>query len=141
MTYLLDTNVVSNGVKPQPNEALARWVADQFDNELFLSAICLGEIKRGILELPSGRKRMALERWYSSSKGPRGMFGPRIIAFDERVAEAWADLIADGRRKGRPRSPIDMMIAATAIVHGLTVATMNERDFEGVVSYLNPLRA
>jgi predicted nucleic acid-binding protein len=140
MSYLLDTNVVSNGIKPQPDESLARWISDQFDNELFLSAISVGEIKRGILELPSGRKRTALEQWYSGSKGPRRMFGSRIVAFDERAAEAWAELIADGRRKGRPRSPIDMMIAATAVANGLTVVTLNERDFEGIVAHMNPLR-
>ena len=56
------------------------------------------------------------------------------------LAEAWAELIADGRRKGRPRNPIDMMIAATAIANSLTVVTLNERDFEGVVAHLNPLR-
>ncbi len=140
MSYLLDTNVVSNGIRPQPNESLARWVSDQVDNELFLSAISVAEIKRGILELPSGRKRTALEQWYSGTNGPRRMFGSRIVAFEERAAEAWAELIADGRRKGRPRNPIDMMIAATAIANSLTVVTLNERDFEGVVAHLNPLR-
>jgi predicted nucleic acid-binding protein len=140
VSYLLDTNIVSDGVKPRPDDALARWVLDRVDSELFLSAISVGEIKRGILELPAGRKRHALEEWYGGPKGPRGMFGDRILAFDARAAEAWADLIAEGRRKGRPRSPIDMMIAATAIANGLTVATMNERDFEGVVAHLNPLR-
>lgn len=141
MKYLLDTNIVSDAIKPKPNEALARWVIDRTDSELFLSAISVGEIKRGVLELPTGRKRLALEQWYAGPDGPRGMFGARILAFDERAAEAWADLIVEGRKKGRPRSPIDMMIAATAMVNDLTVVTLNERDFEGAIPVINPLTA
>lgn len=140
MSYLLDTNIVSDGIKPKPHQALADWMVDQTSSDLFLSAVSVGEIKRGVLGLPAGRKRQALEQWYSGPNGPRSMFGTRILAFDERAAEAWAELIAEGRRKGRPRSPIDMMIAATAIVHGLTVVSLNQRDFEGVVAHLNPLR-
>ena len=141
MSYLLDTNIVSDAIKPRPNDALARWVMDQIDSELFLSAVSIGEIKRGVLEMPTGRKRAMLEQWYAGPHGPRGMFGARVLNFDARVAEAWADLIAEGRRAGRPRSPIDMMIAGTAIVHGLTVVSLNERDFEGIVAHLNPVKA
>lgn len=139
-SYLLDTNVVSELIKPRPQEAVLRWLGDQHDAHLFFPAVSVGEIKRGLLELPAGRKRQALEQWYAGPSGPRSMFGARILAFDERAAEAWAELVAEGRRKGRPRNPIDMMIAATAIVHGLTVVSLNQRDFEGVVAHLNPLR-
>lgn len=138
MSFLLDTNIVSDAIKPRPNDALARWIMDQIDHELFLSAVSVGEIRRGVLELPAGRKRTSLEQWYAGPRGPLGMFGARILAFDARTAECWADLTAEGRRTGRPRSPIDMMIAATAIVNGLTVVTLNERDFNGVVAHLNP---
>lgn len=138
--YLLDTNIISDMIKPKPQEAVLRWLEGQQAAGLFLAAVSLGETRRGVTELPPGRKREALEQWYAGPEGPRQWFNERIIAFDWRAAEAWADLSADGRRKGRPRSPIDMMIAATALVHGLTVVSMNQRDFEGVVAHLNPLR-
>ncbi|MCE9520995.1 MAG: type II toxin-antitoxin system VapC family toxin [Alphaproteobacteria bacterium] len=137
--YLLDTNTVSELIRPRPQEALLRWLEERQDTELFFSAVSVGEVRRGIVDLPAGRKRQTLDEWYSSPKGPRAWFGDRILAFDERAAEVWADLIAEGRRKGRPRSPIDMMIAATAIVNGLTVVTLNDRDFDGIVAHLNPV--
>jgi toxin FitB len=138
--YLLDTNIVSDLIKPRPHEPLLRWLEDQIDAKLFFSAVSVGEVRRGIVDLPAGRKRQALEEWYAGSNGPRAWFGERIIAFDERAAEAWADLVTEGRRRGRPRDPIDMMIAATAIANRLTVVSVNERDFEGVVAHMNPLR-
>jgi toxin FitB len=138
--FLLDTNIVSDLIKLRPQESLLRWMGAQADSELTFSAVSVGEVRRGIVDLPAGRKRQLLEEWYTGPKGPRAWFGSRIIAFDERAAEAWADLLTEGRRKGRPRDAIDMMIAATAIANGLTVVTLNERDFEGVVAHLNPLR-
>lgn len=138
MTYLLDTNIISDGTKPTPHRALEDWMIQRRDAELFLSAISVGEIKRGILEMPAGRKRQALEHWYKRPGGPLS-FAERILAFDKRVAEVWGELIAEGNRAGRPRSPFDMMIAATALVRGLTVVSLNERHFNGVVAHLNPL--
>jgi hypothetical protein len=140
VSYLLDTDVVSDGFKQKPHAAVAEWMLQRRSSELFLSAVSVGEIKRGILEMSAGRKRQALEQWYAGPGGPRGFSG-RILVYDERTAEAWAEIIADGRRMGRPRSPIDMMIAATALVHGLTLVSLNERHFAGVVDYLNPLKA
>lgn len=140
MNYLLDTNVISDAIKPRPQEASVQWLGSRSERQLFLSATTVGEIKRGILELPSGRKRQALEQWYAGPDGPRAKFGARILAFDYSTAEVWASLIADGRRKGRPRNAIDMMIAATALTHDCSLVTFNERDFEGVVDVVNPLK-
>jgi hypothetical protein len=140
VTYLLDTNIVSEGIKPAPLPTVEAWFAAQSDDSLFVSAVSIGEIKRGILELPAGRRRQALDQWYAGPDGPRRVFDGRILPFDARVAEAWGEVIAEGRRKGHPRSPIDMMIAATALVHDLTVVSLNDRDFAGVVTCLNPFR-
>jgi predicted nucleic acid-binding protein len=141
VSYLLDTNIVSEGIKPAPQPAVEAWFTAQNDGDLFMSAVSLGEIKRGILELPAGRRRQTLDQWYAGPDGPRLAFAGRILPFDDRVAEVWGEIIAEGRKKGQPRSPIDMMIAATARVHRLTVVSLNDRDFNGVVACFNPLRA
>jgi predicted nucleic acid-binding protein len=139
VTYLLDSNVLSDGIKPKPHRVLDEWMLARRRSELFVSVVSVGEIRRGILELPAGRKRQLLEQWYEGPAGP-GSYGKQAIAFDQRAAEAWAELIAAGKRAGRPRSAIDMMIAATALVHNLVVVSLNEGHFEGIVPYRNPLR-
>src|SRR5262249_28958766 len=94
------------------------------------------EVWRGVLELPYGRRRDALQPWFAGPEGPQVLFRSRIFSFDEGVALEWARLIAEGRMLGRPRSPLDMIIAATALAHDCTA---NERHFDGVVEFLNPL--
>lgn len=138
--FLLDTNVVSESFKPQPSSILARWMADQADESLLVAAISIGEIWRGVLKAPAGRKRRELEAWFSGSDGPPAVFAGRVLAFDERAALQWAELVDAGEREGRPRSATDMLVAATAAVHECVVATANERHFRGVVPMINPFR-
>jgi predicted nucleic acid-binding protein len=137
--YLLDTNIVSDVTKPSPSQRLVAWLAVQGDEQLFISTLTLAEIGRGILALPAGRKRKALEAWFRGAEGPQAVFVGRILSFDPRAALEWAQLMAEGDRKGRPRSAIDMMIAAIAKANGCVVVTGNARDFEGV-EVLNPLK-
>jgi toxin FitB len=137
---LLDTNIISNVTKPAPSESLVAWMAEQADEDLFISSFTVAEIRRGILEKPAGKKRSELERWFSSSEGPQALFAGRVLAFDEKAALIWARLMADGTAKGRPRSPIDMIIAAVAEANDCVVVTENERDFAGI-KIVNPLRA
>jgi predicted nucleic acid-binding protein len=94
----------------------------------------------GILNLPSGRRRVALEAWFAGPEGPRVLFRDRILTFDERAALEWGRIMAAGDAAGRPRSPIDAIIAATAVANGCVVVTANERHFQGVVAFLNPIR-
>jgi predicted nucleic acid-binding protein len=115
-------------------------MAEQADEDLFISSFTVAEIRRGILEKPAGKKRSELERWFSSSEGPQALFAGRVLAFDEKAALIWARLMADGTAKGRPRSPIDMIIAAVAEANDCVVVTENERDFAGI-KIVNPLRA
>jgi toxin FitB len=138
--YLLDTNIVSEISKPQPSPAIADWVRNQTAADLFISTFTIAEIWRGILELPVGRRRAALEAWFAGPEGPRAMFQDRIEAFDQRAAFEWGRMMAEGRAIGRSRSPIDMIIAATAAANDCIVVTVNERHFESVVEFLNPLR-
>ncbi len=138
--YLLDTNIISNIVKPVPSAALVAWMAAQADEDLFISSLTIAEIRRGVLERPAGRKRRELESWFSGPTGPQALFAGRVLPFDENAALIWARLMAGGTATGRPRSALDMMIAAIAEVNDCVVATDNERDFAGM-TIVNPMRA
>jgi predicted nucleic acid-binding protein len=137
--YLLDTNIISNVVKPQPSVALLAWMADQPDEDLFVASLTVAEIRRGILEKPRGRKRDALDAWFSGPAGPLSLFAGRILPFDANAGLIWAQLMAQGRAAGRPRNALDMIIAAVAAANDCIVATDNERDFTGLDT-VNPMR-
>lgn len=137
--YLVDTNLVSELVLPRPPEALLAWFGRQPDEALFIATLTLAEIRRGILEKAPGRRRRDLDAWFAGPEGPRRLFAGRILAFDETAALEWARLMAKGTAVGRPRSALDMVVAATAAAHGLVVATANERHFRDVgVAWINP---
>lgn len=137
--YLLDTNIISNVVKPRPSDALLSWMSMQRDEDLFIASLTVGEIRRGILEKPRGRKREALDTWFSGPEGPQALFAGRILAFDDRASLIWARLMADGKTAGRPRSALDMIIAAIAGANACVVVTENEKDFAGL-QFVNPVR-
>jgi len=137
--YLLDTNIISNVTRPVPSAALLEWMAQQADDDLFISALTVGEIRRGVLEKPKGKKRALLEAWFGGPEGPQALFAGRVLPFDERASLIWARLMAEGTAKGRPRSALDMIIAAIAEVNDCVIVTDNERDFTGL-KIVNPLR-
>ncbi len=110
------------------------------DSELFISALSLAEIRRGILQKPGGAKRRSLEQWYGGPEGPPSLFEGRILPFDARAADRWAEFMAGGFALGRPRSALDMIIAATAEANGCQLVTDNERHFAGLIDFINPLR-
>ena len=133
MTFLVDANVVSELTKPMPSLTVVKWLRTH-ESELALNAIVLGEISLGILALPVGKKRRALERW----------FGERVesmicLAWDADAALEWARLMTRLRFKGTSMPLGDSMIAASALRHDLTVATRNTRDFANAgVRVINP---
>lgn len=137
--YLLDTNIISNAVRPVPSPDLVTWLGMQPDGSLFISALTLGEIWRGILALPGGKRRRALESWFAGPDGPPSLFAGRVLAYDEPAALAWARLMAEGAASGRPRSVLDMIVAAVALVNGCVIVTDSERDFAGLGA-INPMR-
>lgn len=137
--YLLDTNIVSNLVKTARSASLLEWMSAQADEDLFVASMTVAEIWRGVLRLPTGRRRKDLETWFAGADGPRALFAGRILAFDEAAALIWARLMTEGDAAGRPRSPADMVIAAVAEANDCVVVTDNERDFDGL-RFLNPMR-
>ncbi len=139
MRYLLDTDTISNGTKPAPSGPLMAWMAEQRDEDLAIASLTLAEIRRGILEKPAGKRRDQLEAWFGGPEGPQALFAGRILPFDAAASLIWARLMADGNKKGRPRSALDTIIAAVAVANGCVVVTGNETDFPGTET-INPLR-
>jgi predicted nucleic acid-binding protein len=140
MRYLLDTNIISDIVKLTPSQSLLAWLSEQYDQDLYIASLTIAEIRRGILEKPAGKRRDQLETWFSGPEGPQALFAGRILPFDENAALIWARLMAEGKLQGRPRSALDTIIGAVALVHDCTVVTNNEKDFTGV-RVINPIRA
>ena len=137
--YLLDTNIISDVTKPTPSAALLAWMAEQADSDLFISALTVGEIRHGVAGKAQRKKRAVLEAWFTGPDGPQALFAGRVLPFDEKAGLIWARLMADGTAKGRPRSSLDMIIAAVAEANGCLVVTDNEKDFTGL-NFVNPLR-
>ena len=128
MTYLLDTNVVSQTSKLQPNVSVMNWWKKQDELSLMLSTIVFQEARFGIEMLPAGRKRDRLEEWLEVRL--RGEFAGRILPVTVEIAELSGRLIADEKKASHTAGVADTLIAATALVHGLQVATLNRNHFE-----------
>ena len=127
MSSLLDTNVLSEWVKPQPDPNVVAWLAQVDENEVYLSVVSFAEIKRGIELLVPGRRRIQLSAWLADQLPER--FEGRILDIDRRVAEAWGTMMVRAQRAGSALSAMDAFFAATADVHGLTLVTRNVSDF------------
>ena len=137
MNFLLDTNVVSETTRPQPSAVMLDWIAAQAGESLFISAITVGELRRGALILAEGKKRNALLRWIET--GIKADFAGRILPVDTAVMERWAELQIATQKVGRRLPLMDSLLAATALVHGFTLATRNIADFEAAsVPLLDP---
>lgn len=137
--YLLDTNIIGNITKPEPSESLINWMSEQADEDFFIPSLVVAEVWFGVLESPPGKRRTELERWFAGPEGPQALFSGRVLPFDEKAGLVWARLMSDGARAGRPRSALDMILAAVADVNGCVVVTDNERDFAGL-NFINPMR-
>jgi hypothetical protein len=133
MTYLVDANVLSEATRPQPNAKAVEWLTRN-ERLCVVDAIVLAEIQLGILSLPHGRKRTKLEDWYRSV-----VKTVECLPWDRSVSLRWATLVSGLRRRGVGLPVMDSMIAATALTHGLVVATRNVSDFRRTgVSVVNP---
>src|SRR5258708_14061683 len=114
MRYLLDTNIIRNFTKPAPSPRLIAWMAEQSDDDLFISSLTVAEVRRGVLKKPAGKRRDQLDAWFAGPQGPQVLFAGPILPFDERAGLVWARLMADGKAKGRPRSGLAAIIPAPA---------------------------
>ena len=123
MKYLVDANVLSEATKPRPHPRVMRWLRTQ-EQDLAVDPVILGELRFGILILPKGKKRAALEAWFQT--GARRL---HCLAWDAATGLKWAELLARLRKTGKAMPVKDSLIAATAAVHGLAVATRNRSDF------------
>ena len=127
--YLLDTNVISESLKREPDSRVLGWLNKQSPLDLYLSVLTLGELTMGFALAPAGRRRDELQDWVTRDV-PRHFVG-RLLPVDEEVAREWGRMSAEGRTTGRELPAIDGLLLATARVHDLTLATRNERDIAG----------
>ena len=128
MSWLLDTCVVSELVRPRPKASVVRWVLERDEDELFLSVITIGVLEKGIARLPDSPKRVALRQWVRRELTDR--FRDRLLAVDAGVAARWGALAGASEARGQPLPVIDSLIAATSLHHDFTVVTRHTDDLE-----------
>ena len=126
MKYLLDTCAISELTKPQANSGVIEWLENTNSEDLYLSVINIGEIKKGINKLPASKKKQDLLFWLETLLED---YQNRILTVDLSVMENWSLIVANAEKKGQPIASLDSIIAATAYTHHLTLVTRNERDF------------
>lgn len=137
MSFLLDTNVVSEWTKPHPNPGVIEWLEQITEDDVFLSVVTFAELRHGIERLAAGVRRRRLDAWIQSELPTR--FEGRIVLIDGAIADEWGRVVARRDALGRPIQAMDALIAATARVHNLTLVTRNVSDFSGSIkSVLNP---
>ena len=122
--FLLDTNVISELVRPRPEPRVVKWIDSTVESLLYLSVLTLGEIRTGITSLVDGRRRVSLESWLDHDLTAR--FSDRILPIDSAVADRWGRISANAKAKGSPMPVIDGLLAATAMQFDLTVVSRDE---------------
>jgi toxin FitB len=124
LTYLIDTNVLSELRRREPNPNVVRWITERPATSLHVSVLTLGELRRGLEALPEGERKLRLLDWLEVQLPT--YFAGRILPVDSNVAGRWGRLMA---QSSRPLPAIDSLLAATALTHDLTLVTRNVRDF------------
>ena len=140
MKYLLDTCVISEFVSRRPNPQVIAWLDQIPESRLFLSVVTLGEIRKGVVRLPASERQDKLAEWLAEELPCR--FDSRILPVDAEVMQVWGDLVGSCEAKGHPMPDLDVVIAATAACHHMTLVTRNEADFRHAgISILNPWKS
>ena len=136
MSFLLDTNVISEPEQKRPDKNVLRWIADNEQTRFFLSVVTVGELKKGVERLPSGQKKARLHNWVEEL---RAKLANRILPLTEKTLLIWAKVNADYENRGLARSAFDSLLEATALEHDLILVTRNVRKFKGsAITILNP---
>jgi toxin FitB len=128
VSFLLDTNVISEWVKPLPDRGVVEWLAAVDEDRIYISVITISELRFGIEKLPPGARRKRIEDWFTSDLPMR--FDSRIIPINVTIADSCGKIRNQGREAGRPIAPMDAFIAATAQIADLTLVTRDVSDFE-----------
>ena len=137
MNFLLDTNVVSEWVKPRPNPGVVLWLSNVDEDRVFLSVITLAELRYGIERMSSGERRRRLTGWLEEELPLR--FEKRVLNVDPTVADTCGKLAAVAETHGRRMEAMDALIAATAVTHGLSLVTRDSSHFQlAVKTIVNP---
>ena len=136
MSFLLDTNAVSEWVKPRPNPGLITWMEAADEDRIFISVVSLAELRYGVERMATGRRRSRLEQWLRYELPLR--FESRILPVDAQVAEAWGKTVSRSEAAGRPIGAMDAFLAATAETHHLALVTRNVSDFPLLKAVVNP---
>lgn len=135
--YLLDTNVLSEARRPNPDVGVVAWLGATPERTLYVSVLVIGEIAKGVAKLPEGAQRARLAGWLEAELTPR--FRGRLLGLDEETARLWGQLAGEAEARGTPLPVIDSLLAATALRYHLTLVTRNVRDFDRYpIDLLNP---
>lgn len=136
MKFLLDTNVISEPKQKQPNKKVLEWLDAQDESKFYLSVLTIGEIRKGITRLDSGKKKAELEEWVEKL---RNRFARRLLPLSEKTFLVWGKLCGEFENQGIIRSALDSLLEATALEHELILVTRNVKNFQNSqVTILNP---
>jgi predicted nucleic acid-binding protein len=138
--FLVDTNVISEFIRPQPDSRVIRWLDAADPESLFVSVVTFGEIRLGIEDLPAGKRRAALEEWFE--EGLPAWFDSHLLPVTKPIADRWGRVAIAAKKKGVSMTTADGLIAATAVEHDLAIVTRNVTDFAtSGVAIINPWEA
>ena len=130
MKYLLDTCVLSEFVKAAPEARVLAWVNERAETDLYVAAMSLAELQRGVARLPASRRKTDLMAWLEKLQAG---FADRILSFTGQTAVSWGEMCARAEANARAMATFDSIIAATALEQGLILVTRNDRDFEAAL--------
>lgn len=137
MKYLLDTCVISELVAKKPSPKVLRWIDSIESDNVYLSVITIGEIRKGIEKLPDSQRRTTLQAWLTEDLLAR--FGGRILSIDAEVVLVWGQLAGSLESEGKKMAAIDSLIVASALYNHCTLVTRNEADFKHTgIAIINP---